>query len=128
MELETIVTGIGTFIAGGGLMTLITAKSKRKEAAAEAKKDEIEALHDMIEKVYEPTVRFQKERIQELENQVTELRRQLADERRDRQRDMELMNKRILAITSALGLKATVQIRDEKGRFAAKSDDSDVEA
>lgn len=128
MELETIVTGVATFIAGGGLMTLITARASKKKADVEVKVDEISALHETIVNVYEPTIRFQKERILELESEVKTLKEQLSMERADRQRDMEMMNKRILAITSALGLKAAAQIRDEKGRFTTKSEHEDGEA
>lgn len=125
MELETIITGIGTFVAGGGLMAILNAKTNKKKGEVEVKVDEIAALHDIIEKVYEPTIKFQKERITELENEVKSLKDQLATERSDRQREMELMNKRILAITNALGLKAANQIRDERGRFAkSESDES----
>ena len=123
MELETILTSAGAFIAGGGLMTLLTAKAGKKKAEVEVKVDEIAALHDIIEKVYEPTIKFQKERITELEGEVKLLKEQLATERTDRQRDMELMNKRILAITNALGLKAANQIRDDRGRFVKQDKD-----
>ena len=107
-----------SFVAGGGLTALVTLGAKKKKANVEVKVDEIGALHDIIEKVYEPTIKFQKERISDLENQVKSLQEQLSNERVDRQREMELMNKRILSITSALGLKAEAQIRDERGRFA----------
>ena len=109
-------------------MTLITARASKKKADVEVKVDEISALHETIVNVYEPTIRFQKERILELESEVKTLKEQLSMERADRQRDMEMMNKRILAITSALGLKAAAQIRDEKGRFTTKSEHEDGEA
>lgn len=124
MEASEILGYAISFIGGGGLMTLINWRSSKKKAAVEVKVDEIAALHDIIEKVYEPTIEFQKTRISDLENQVKSLQTQLSNERADRQREMELMNKRILAITSALGLKAESQIRDDKGRFVkAKPED-----
>jgi hypothetical protein len=114
-----------SFVAGGGLTALVTLSAKKKKANVEVKVDEIGALHDIIEKVYEPTIKFQKERISDLENQVKSLQEQLSNERVDRQREMELMNKRILSITSALGLKAEAQIRDERGRFAKATNEED---
>ena len=123
MEWSEVLTGVSTFIVGGGLATLVTLKATRKKANVEVKVDEIGALHDIIEKVYEPTIEFQKTRINDLENQVKTLQEQLSAERTDRQREMELMNKRILAITSALGMKAESQIRDERGRFAKPEED-----
>lgn len=117
MNAEVILTGIATFIAGGGLGALINLKSSKKKGEVEVKVDEIGALHDIIEKVYEPTIKFQKGRIEELETEVKSLKEQLSMERNDRQREMEMMNKRILAITSALGIKAATQLRDERGRY-----------
>lgn len=115
-----------SFVAGGGLTALVTLSAKKKKANVEVKVDEIGALHDIIEKVYEPTIKFQKERISDLENQVRSLQEQLSNERVDRQREMELMNKRILSITSALGLKAEAQIRDERGRFAKAQNEDEA--
>ena len=122
MEIQDILINIGTFIAGGGLMTIINAKTNKKKGEIEVKVDEISALHDIIEKVYEPTIKFQKERITELESEVRTLKEQLATERADRQREMELMNKRILAITNALGIKAAERLRDERGRYVKKNE------
>ena len=103
-------------------MTIINAKTNKKKGEIEVKVDEISALHDIIEKVYEPTIKFQKERITELESEVRTLKEQLATERADRQREMELMNKRILAITNALGIKAAERLRDERGRYVKKNE------
>lgn len=124
MDLGTIITGISGFILGGGLLSIITLRTNKRKADVEVKVDEINALHDTIEKVYEPIIRQQRDRIQELETEVKSLRDQLAEERRDRQREIDMMNKRILAITSALGLKANNQIRDDKGRYAKKEEPS----
>ena len=126
MSADIILTSVATFIAGGGLGALINLKSSKKKGEVEVKVDEIGALHDIIEKVYEPTIRFQKGRIEELESEVKSLKEQLSIERSDRQRDMEMMNKRILAITSALGIKAATQLRDKRGRYK-KEGETDVE-
>lgn len=118
MEVETIVTGILSFIAGGGILSVITLKASKKKADVEVKVDEIKALHDTIDMVYQPIIEQQNKRIAELEDEVKQLRKQLIEERADHQNEIDLMNKRILAITSALGMRATNQIRDEKGRFS----------
>ncbi len=123
MEFNELIPSVLSFVAGGGLVGIFTVGAKKRKANVEVKVDEIAALHDIIEKVYEPTIKFQKERITDLENQVKSLQEQLSVERADRQREMELMNKRILAITSALGLKAESQIRDARGRFAKAPED-----
>lgn len=96
-------------------MAILNAKTNKKKGEVEVKVDEISALHDIIDKVYEPTIRFQKERIIELETEVKSLKKQLAEERADRQREMNLVNRRILDIVNALGLESVNRIRDERG-------------
>lgn len=114
---------IVTFIAGGGLMTILTARFKRKKAAVEVKTDEIKAMHDSIEMVYKPLINQQKDRIQELEAEVKSLREQLKQEREDRQKEINVMNNQILQITSALGMKAVDHISKNRKRLAAQDAD-----
>lgn len=125
MDWTEIITQVLSFIAGGGIVGIFTIRAKKKKADVEVKVDEIKALHDTIDLVYKPIIDEQNEtisrqnvRIQELDTEIKALRKQINDERADHQREIDLMNKRILAITSALGLKASAQIRDERGRYA----------
>ena len=111
MNIGEILGYVISFVGGGGLMTLITAKSLRKKAAVDVKTDEIKALRDAVDMVYKPLLDTQKDRIQELESEVKSLREQLKQERKDRQEEINLMNKRIVEITSALGMKAVEQIQ-----------------
>lgn len=117
MEIGEIISYSLTFIGGGGIAALVTLKSSKKKAEVEVKQDEIQAIHDTVKKVYEPIIDQQNERIKELEDEVKSLRKQLATERTEHQNDIDLMNKRILAITNALGIRAEGQLRDDKGRF-----------
>lgn len=117
MEFGGIIGNVVSFVAGGGLMTLVTLKSSKKKADVEVKVDEIKAIHDTVELVYKPMIDQQNRRIKELEDEVKSLRMQLISERKDHQRDIDLMNKRILAITNALGIKANTQLRNDKGQF-----------
>lgn len=125
MDIESILGYILSAIGGGGIMKLINLKSAKKKADVEVKIDEIQAIHNTIEMVYQPIIDQQNKRIQELESEVRELRTQLTNERNEHQKDIDLMNKRILAITSALGLKADSQLRDDKGRYKKNSDDNE---
>lgn len=117
MDIESIFGYIISAIGGGGIVKLMTLRSAKKKAAVEVKMDEIQAIHNTIELVYQPIIDQQNKRIQELESEVRELRTQLTNERKEHQKDIDLMNKRILAITSALGLKTESRLRDENGRY-----------
>lgn len=124
MDLETIVGYAISAIGGGGIVKLITLRSTKKKAAVEVKMDEIQLIHNTIEQVYQPiinqqnkTIEQQNNRIQELDTEVRELRTQLSNERKEHQKDIDVLNRRILAITKALGLKADDRIRDENGRY-----------
>lgn len=127
MEIGEILGYIISFVGGGGIMSIINWKSSKKKADIEVKVDEIKALHDTIEQVYEPLIKQQRDRINELQDEVQSLRKQLSEERADRQKELDLMNRRILAITSALGMQSEKHIRDVKsGRFV-KADASNEE-
>lgn len=115
MDWQGIIPEILTFIAGGGIVGLFTIPAKKKKADVEVKVDEIKALHDTIEMVYQPTINHLNSRVEQLEGEVKTLRSQLASERADHQNEINLMNQQILAITKALGIKATSQIHKEKG-------------
>ena len=117
MEFNEILGYILSAIGGGGLMKIINIRSEKKKAAVEVKLDEIQAIHNTIEMVYQPIIDQQNKRIQELESEVRELRTQLTSERKEHQKDIDLMNKRILAITNALGLKADTRLSDDNGRY-----------
>lgn len=115
MDWQGIIPEILTFIAGGGLVGLVTLGSRKKKADVEVKVDEIKALHDTIEMVYQPTITHLNNRVAQLEDEVKGLRTQLSTERADHQNEINLMNQQILAITKALGIKATTKIRQDKG-------------
>lgn len=115
MDWQGIIPEILTFIAGGGIVGLFTIPAKKKKADVEVKVDEIKALHDTIEMVYQPTINHLNNRVEQLEGEVKTLRNQLASERADHQNEINLMNQQILAITKALGIKATTKIRQDKG-------------
>lgn len=117
-----IIIAILSFVGGGGVTALVTIGSIRRKAKAEAKSDEIKALHDTIESVYEPLVGQLKKRVAEQDEEIANLRKQLSEERADRQKEMKLMNERIVAITSALGISSRDYIRNGKGQFVKKED------
>lgn len=121
-----IIGYVLTFVGGGGLAAIVNWRINRKKASVEVKVDEIQALHDTIELVYEPLVTKLKERVADQDNEIASLRKQLTEEREARQREMKMMNDRILAITSALGLNTRDYIRDNLGRFVSKQDNDEA--
>lgn len=127
MNFGEILGYIVTFVAGGGLMTLITAKFQRKKAAVEVKTDEIKALRDAVDMVYKPLIDTQKDRIQELEAEVKSLREQLKQERKDRQDEISRMNGQILQITSALGMKVVDEVNKNARKCLGKNIDVEPE-
>lgn len=126
MDWQGIIPEILTFIAGGGLVGIVTLGSRKKKADVEVKVDEIKALHDTIEMVYQPTITHLNNRVAQLEDEVKVLRNQLSTERADHQKEINMMNQQILAITKALGIKATMQIRDDKGRFSKAPEEDEA--
>lgn len=126
MDWQGIIPEILTFIAGGGIVGLFTIPAKKKKADVEVKVDEIKALHDTIEMVYQPTITHLNSRVAQLEDEVKVLRNQLSTERADHQKEINMMNQQILAITKALGIKATMQIRDDKGRTSKAPEEDEA--
>ena len=78
---------------------------------------EIESIHQTVEQVYKPIIEQQNTRIRELEAEVKELRDTLAIERIEHQRQLNNLQKQIVDITRALGIKANKQVRDKNGRY-----------
>ena len=117
MEVGELFGYIISAVSGGGLMGIINWKINRKKAAVEVKVNEIEAIHQTVEQVYKPIIDQQNTRIRELEAEVKDLRDTLATERIEHQKQLSNLQKQIVEITRALGIKANKQVRDDKGRY-----------
>ena len=135
MDWQGIIPEILTFVAGGGIVGLITIPAKKKKADVEVKISEIDAIQHTVEAVYKPlieqqnkTIEQQNAKIQSLESRVEKLTNQLTDERNAHQKEIYAMQKQILEIHKALGLKAAQQARDlTTGKFI-KTKENDAEA
>lgn len=125
MDWQEIIPQILSFVAGGGIVGIVTIGAKKKKADVEVKISEIDAIQHTVEAVYKPlieqqnkTIEQQNTKIQMLESRVEKLTTQLTDERSAHQREINAMQKQILEIHKALGLKATQQARDlTTGKF-----------
>ncbi len=119
MEVEGLITAIGTFIAGGGLVGLFTIPARKRKETADAKKDEISNMKEAMESFYGPLVKKQNERIAEL----TEENQRLRDTINSQQEQINALKSEISKIYTLLGGKARTIIRDQKtGQFKKKED------
>lgn len=131
MEWTTIITSLLTFIAGGGIFTLVTIGVQRKKLKAGVKSDEIDNMRKAMEDFYKPLLAHQDDRIAQQNTRITELETEVKT-LRDEKRQMELsyqkqiadLQKQITDITRALGIKANKQIRAANGQFTAKKEDA----
>lgn len=126
MELGEIFPYLGTLLGGGGLGWLVNWKWGRRKEAASVKADEIENMRKAMADFYDPLVERQNKRIAELETEVRTLRDDRRKMEESYQKQIEAQNrqitdlqKQITEITRALGIKATKQIRNDKGQFTS---------
>lgn len=118
MEFSDIFPYLATLLGGGGIGSFIGWRTRQRKDDVDIKVNEIEAIHQTVEKVYQPIINQQNLRIQELETEVHNLRQTLTTERAEHQKQIDILQKQILDITRALGIKANKQVRDEKtGRY-----------
>jgi len=128
MELGEIFGYIASAVGGGGLTAIINWRVNKSKAKAELKMSELEVIAQTVQTVYEPIIHQQNERIAQLDAEVKELR----DEKKQMQKDYELqiaqikeeynkqiqsLEKRMLEISRAVGLKTVNQARSADGKF-----------
>lgn len=123
MDWTTIITSIITFVAGGGIFTLVTIGVQKKKLKVEVKSDEIENMKKAMESFYDPLIQRQNTRISELETEVKTLREEKHQLEISYQRQIADLQKQITDITRALGIKANKQLRNGKGQFTAEKED-----
>ena len=118
MDFTEIIGYIGSAVGGGGLTALFNWRYNKKKNAADVKSDEIENMRKAMEDFYSPLVRKQNERISELEAEVKTLREERRQMELTYQKQIEALQRQIVEITRALGIKANNKVRDEKtGRY-----------
>lgn len=76
LEWQTILTSLGTLMAGGGLGGLLTARYKRKQEKNEAEKGMQEIYQKMIDDLMEDR-NFYKAQTEQLREQIVELNRKV---------------------------------------------------
>ena len=125
MEIGEILSYVGTAIGAGSLTQIVNWRYNRKKNAADVKSDEIENMRKAMEDFYKPLVDRQNQRIHQLESEVDTLREQLVAERNEHRRQIEALQRQIVEITKALGIKANNTVRDEKtGRYVKKEEEA----
>ena len=76
LEWQTILTSLGTLMAGGGLGGLLTARYKRKQEKNEAEKGMQEIYQKMIDDLMEDR-NFYKAQTEQMREQIVELNRKV---------------------------------------------------
>ena len=127
MEANEIVTYVLTALGGGGVTQFFNWRANKKKVNSEAKAMEIDNIKEIVDSVYQPLIAQQNARIKELETEVKALRDERDTMRVEHQKEIAKLQKQILDITRALGLKATNHVRNSKGQFT-KADGVDEEA
>ena len=105
-----IIGYIGTAIGAGGLTQIVNWRLNRNKAREEVKSDEIDNIKKSVE-VYQTIIADQSKRITELTEEVNGLREQLRNERGEYQRQIDSLQKQIIAITRVLGIQSSQRIR-----------------
>lgn len=129
MDWTTIITSIITFVAGGGIFTLVTIGLQKKKLKAEVKASDIDNMRKALEDFYNPLLKAQDDRIAsqnvriaELETEVKTLRDEKHQMELSYQRQIFDLQKQITEITRALGIKANKQLRNGRGQFTAEKE------
>ena len=113
MTAGEIIGYVITAIGAGGITQLANWKINRGKAKEEVKSDEIENIRKSVE-VYQTIIADQNKRITELTEEVNGLREQLRNERGEYQRQIDSLQKQIIAITRVLGIQSNQKIRADK--------------
>lgn len=129
MDWTTIITGLISFVAGGGILTIVTIGVQKKKMKAGVKSDEIDNMRKALEDFYNPLLKAQDDRIAtqnvriaELETEVKTLRDEKHQMELSYQRQIFDLQKQITEITRALGIKANKQLRNGRGQFTAEKE------
>lgn len=127
MDWTTIITGMLSFLAGGGLLTIVTLRVQRNKLKAEVKASDIDNMRKAMEDFYKPLLHNQDERIasqsvriKELEDEVKVLRDEKHQMELSYQKQIADLQKQITEITRALGIKAAKQLRNAKGQYTSE--------
>lgn len=124
MELGEIMGYVATALGGGGIASIFNWKINKSKVKEELKSDEIENIRKTVE-VYQTIISDLKKRndeqntkINELTQEVEQLRREKREAEIEHQRQIQNLQRQIVEITKALGIKANERVRDEKtGRY-----------
>lgn len=118
MELGEIIGYALSALGGGGIASIFNWRINKRKANAEVKTDELENLRKTMQDFYDPLVKKQNERITELESEVKVLREERREMEFAYQKQIQILQKQIVEISKAIGIKVNERARDEKtGRY-----------
>lgn len=117
MDIGEIIGYISTAIGGGLFMQIIHWRTDKKKASVEIQASEIQLISETVRTVYEPIIEQQNRRIQQLDDEVQMLREEKRNMQKDYQEQIAKLEKRMLELSKAVGLKATARARASNGQF-----------
>lgn len=118
MELGEIIGYALSALGGGGIASIFNWRINKRKANAEVKTDELENLRKTMQDFYDPLVKKQNERITELESEVKVLREERREMEFAYQKQIQILQKQIVEISKAIGIRVNERARDEKtGRY-----------
>lgn len=127
MDWITLISSVLTFIAGGGIFTLVTLRVQKNKLKAEVKASDIDNMRKAMEDFYSPLLKAQDERIasqnvriKELEGEVKTLREEKNAQELQYQKQIADLQKQITEIVRAMGLNVNKQLRNNKGQFTSE--------
>ena len=129
MDIGEIMGYVASALGGGGIASIFNWRINKSKVKEELKSDEIENIRKTVE-VYQTIITDLKTRndeqnvkINELTQEVEQLRKEKREAEMEHQRQIQNLQRQIVEITKALGIKANERVRDQKtGKFVKKEE------
>ena len=133
MDIGEIIGLAVSAACGGGLTQFINWRVNKRKASVEVQQSEIEVIASTVRTVYEPIIKQQNDRIAQLDAEVQQLRKdkfqmqeayeaQIKTIKDEYGRQISNLEKRMLEVSRAVGLKTAKQVRAANGQFVKQTD------
>ena len=116
METESIITGIGAFVGGGGLATVLNWRANKKKGKEEGKGMEIENIKKVVDAVYQPLIDQLNKRVADLTAENEQLRSRVSTQ----EKQIHGLQDQIAELYRLLNKDSIKQVRNSKGQYTKK--------